>query len=104
MGGDAGLVEEDRPVRIDSGGDQRRHHLAAIGGQFRRVIVHGNGVQIGKEEQAFALVLHLHPVLDRAQIIAEMEITRGLDARYRTHCVNFLRLRPLPPLSFSSAW
>jgi hypothetical protein len=41
-------------------------------------------VHVRKEEQALApfgqFVLHPHPVADRAEIIAEVEIAGGLDA------------------------
>ena len=91
MGGYACLIEQDRFFRIDPGSNQRRDHFATVGRQFNRIIVDGDGVKIGQEKQALALILHLHPVLDRAQIIAEMEISRWLDARYRPHIIDFLR-------------
>ncbi len=46
-------------------------------------------VQIGEEEEAFLpflqLVLHPHPIADRAKIIAEVEIAGRLDAGDDTH-------------------
>ena len=92
MAGHACLVEQDRLGGIDSGSDQRRDHLAAIGAEFARIIIDGDRVQVGEEEQALVLLLHLHPVLDRAQIITEMEITCGLNARNGPHILlSFLR-------------
>ena len=85
MGGHTGLVEQGRLVRIDARCDQRGGHFARTGAQGRRIMRHGYGVQIGQEEQAFAFILHLHPVDDRAEIIAEMEIAGGLDAGDDAH-------------------
>ena len=59
-------------------------------------------MKVGQEEEALVLlcatacgclsavrilhlVLHAHPVADRAQVIAEVEIARGLDAGDYTH-------------------
>jgi hypothetical protein len=36
MGGHLRLVEQDRAVGIDAAGDQRRDHLARVGGQIGR--------------------------------------------------------------------
>ena len=37
-------------------------------------------MQVGKEEQALPLVLHRHPLLDRAEVVAEVQVAGGLDA------------------------
>ena len=51
-----------------------------------------NGVEIGEEEQAFGLVVHLilhrRPVADRAEVIAEVEIAGGLDAGDDAHVMS----------------
>jgi hypothetical protein len=85
LGGYLRLVEQDRLVGIDPAGDQRGCHLARIGSEFSRHMRLRDGVEVGKEEQAFALILHLHPIPDRAQIIAEVQVAGGLDAGYDTH-------------------
>src|SRR5690554_2091863 len=85
MGRDAGLVEQDGFLRIHTSGNKGGNHVPAIGRQFRRIIMHGDGVQIGQKEQAFGLFLQLYLVFDRAQIIAKVEITGRLDAGYNTH-------------------
>jgi hypothetical protein len=83
MRGDASLVEQDRLGRIDPGRHQRRRHLARVRGQLGGIVIDGDRVEIGEEIEFLArhLVLHAHPVADRAQIIAEMQISGGLDAR-----------------------
>jgi tryptophanyl-tRNA synthetase len=42
-------------------------------------------VPVGEEEQAFGLILHLHPAQDRAKQVAEMQVTRRLDAGNDAH-------------------
>src|SRR3546814_4732091 len=59
-------------------------------------------MKVGEEEEAFAprrcgLVLHPHPVADRAQIVAEVQLSGGLDARYDPHGLLLCRRRPGAP-------
>ena len=76
-------------MRIDPAGDQRGGHFERGAIQFCRVVRHGNRMKIGEEEQALAVIIHLvlhpHPVADRAEIIAEVEIAGGLDAGNDAH-------------------
>ena len=51
--------------------------------------MNGDRVEIGEKEKTFPLILHFHPVFDRTQIIAKMEITGGLDTRNCTHDLTF---------------
>ena len=93
MRGDLRLVEQDAPVRIDPAGDHGRGHFQRAAVQFGRIVRHRNGMQVGEEEQALLAVLHIvlhaHPVADRPEVIAEVEIAGGLDAgnypHVRTH-------------------
>src|SRR3546814_11668570 len=67
-------------------------------GQLGRHMRHRDRVKVGEEEEAVAalrggIVLHPHPVADRAQIIAEVPISGGLDARYDTHGLLLCRRR-----------
>ena len=50
-------------------------------------------MQIRKEIERFHFVLHFHPVADGAQIIAEMQISRRLDAGNNAHNLKPLLLR-----------
>ena len=52
MGGDARLVEQQRLVGIDAAGDQGGGHAVDVGAQLGRVVVDGDRVQIGEEDQA----------------------------------------------------
>ena len=90
MRGNLRLIEQDRAFRIDPAGDERGNHFARARGQFRGDVRLADRVEIGKEEQALAparshFVLQPDPVADRAEIIAEVEVTRGLDARDDAH-------------------
>ena len=88
--GDLCLIEQDGFGRIDPAGNQRRRHFAGVGGEFGWHMRLADGVEIGQKEEAFAaggrgIVLHGHPVADRAQIVAEVEIAGGLDAGNDAH-------------------
>ena len=48
------------------------------------------GVEIRQEEQALALVLHRHPLLDRAEVVAEVEVAGRLDAGDDSHVHSFV--------------
>ena len=95
MAGHTRLVEQDRTVGINAARDQCRGHFAGVCRQRGGIIIHCNCVQIGKEIQAVALhfILHLHPVFNRTQIIAKMQIPRGLNAGNDAHQLAFLRLK-----------
>ncbi len=88
------LVEDDAFFRVDprrqiGGGD-----LAGVGAQLFRVLRQGQGVQIDDAEDAVVVVLQRHPVADRAEIIAEVQIAGGLHAR--KNAVHDLRRHALP--------
>ena len=87
MGGHARLVEQDRTVSINSARDQRRRHFARVRGEIGRLIIHGDRMEIGEEIEVFAVnaVLHRNPIADRAEIIAEVEISRWLNAGDDAH-------------------
>ena len=83
------LVEQDRAFWIDPARHQRGRHFQRRALQLGRIVRHREGVQIGEEEQAFLTVshriLHRHPVADRTEIIAEVEVAGGLDAGDDAH-------------------
>src|SRR3546814_5945029 len=58
-----------------------RRHLARAGAQLGRVLPDGDGVQIDDTVDALEFVLQGHPVADRPEIVAEMQVAGGLDAR-----------------------
>ena len=73
------LDEENALFRVDA---EREHHR--VGGkrvfaEFRRVLAHGDGVQVGKRVHAFIVVLQRDEVLQRAEVVAEREHARRLN-------------------------
>jgi hypothetical protein len=89
MGGHLRLVEQHRAVGIDPAGDQRRDHLQRGG----RSSAGSCGIEIAcrsarknrHSPPCFGLqrILHRHPVADRAEIIAEVEVARWAGCRKR---------------------
>ena len=92
MAGHTSLVEQDRTVGINPARDQRRRHFTRVRGELGRFIIHGDRMEIGEELKSFAVnaVLHRHPIADRAEIIAEVEISRWLNAGDDAHDWVFL--------------
>ncbi len=85
MAGDLALVEHDVLLRIDAARDERRGHLAGVARELDRSApdVHALRDRVHVDDAIDAVVgfLHLHEVDDRAEVIAEMQIARRLDAR-----------------------
>ena len=69
------LIVVDSGCQILSSGDAR------VPTKCGRVLRHRDRVQIHDAIKAGHFVLHLHPILERAQIIAQMQIARRLHAR-----------------------
>ena len=51
------------------------------GGEGRRVLGDGDGVQIDHAVDAVVLILQRHPVAQRPQVVADVDVPCGLDAR-----------------------
>ena len=85
VAGDLALVEHDVLLRVDAGGDEGCRHLAGVAGELRRaapdVDALRDRVHVDDAIDAVMGFLHLHEVDDRAEVIAEMQIARRLDAR-----------------------
>ena len=80
----ARLVEQDRAFRRNAGRDQACRDLARALAKLLRVLRHGDGVKIDDAVNRLKTVLKRHPVADRPEIIAKMEIASRLDARENT--------------------
>ncbi len=89
MSGHPCLIEQDRSIGIDSGCEQRRRHLDGVGVKYLRVDRDRQRMKIRQEEQGNIVgphrILHRDPLFDRAEIIAEVEVARGLDAGDDAH-------------------
>src|SRR5260370_930358 len=81
MAGHHALVEDDAALGIDAGGDIGRRHLARLRAQLVRVLRQCQRMQVDDAEDAVVVALQRDPVSDGAEIIAEMQIAGGLDAR-----------------------
>src|SRR5690606_19488555 len=75
------LVEDDAALRVDARGDIGGRDLARRAAQMLRILRQGQRVQVHDAEDAVIVLLQLHPVPDRAQIIAQMQVPGRLYAR-----------------------
>ena len=75
------LIEQDILFRVDAGGDIGGGHDARALAQIVGVLPLRDGVHVDHAIDALILALQVRPVADRAEIIAEMEVAGGLDAR-----------------------
>src|SRR3546814_20195494 len=103
MGGQTGLIKKDGTIRIDPGGNKCGGHFPDVADALLTRFMHGDAVQIGEEKEALTafvhFVLHPHPIPDRAQIIAQMEIAgrlRSEERRVGKECVSTCRYRWSP--------
>ncbi len=85
MAGHLALVEDDMLFRIDAGGDEGRGHFAGIARQLGRAAPDVNAlrdrVHVDDAVDAIVRLLQFDEIDDRAEVIAEMQIARRLDAR-----------------------
>jgi hypothetical protein len=78
--GDAALVEDRVLLRVDAAGEERRGDLARRATQRRRVVRHRHRVQVDDAIEAGMGLLHLDEALQRAEIVAQMQIPGRLYA------------------------
>src|SRR2546422_8309799 len=74
------LDEHDRAFGIEACRVQSDGHVDGPLGEGRGVVGLRDGVQVHDREQAIMLVLQLDPVLDGAEVVADVQLARGLDA------------------------
>ena len=65
------------------GGQEQRRDLPDLREQLFRLLIHGDGVQIDDAVDALVVVLQADPILERTQIIADVEIARKVGRRRR---------------------
>ena len=100
VAGHLALIEDDVAVGVDARGDEGRGHLVRVVGELVGVLEHGDGVEIDHAIKAVMLGLQRHEFGDGAEIVAEMQIARGLHAREHAglaclHCQPLLRRQRL---------
>ena len=81
MLGDVALDEQGHNLWVEPDRQQGDGEVESPFPQLRRVDVEGQGVEVDHAEEGLVLVLDGHPVLERAQVVAEVVIPRWLDAR-----------------------
>ena len=74
------LHEDEALFRVDAAGEQESECLARLGAALLRVDVDCHGVQVGDEIVAVVFFLQILPALDGAEVVAEREDARRLDA------------------------
>ena len=75
------LQEQNVLFRVYAAGNVLGKLLEAAAAQQLRILAHGERVQIGHEIIAVKFICSCAPVLHGSQIIAEVKIARGLNAR-----------------------
>ena len=78
---DMTLDEQRRDVGVDADGQQHLCDLEGASPQLGRILRLGERVQIDHAVERVGAVLIGHPVPERAEQVAELHITGGLDAR-----------------------
>jgi len=81
VGAHVALDKQRSLLRVDPGGDQQRGQFAGLAAQGGGILRHGDRVQIDDADEIGLLALAGDPLLDRAQVIADMQHPRGLDTR-----------------------
>jgi hypothetical protein len=75
-------LKKDRALfGIEARGNQLNHFFHSGLAEFFRILLHGESVQVNHGKKAVVLILKLNPLLYRAQIVPQMQLSRGLDAR-----------------------
>ncbi len=49
-----------------------------------RILINGDGMQVDNAEDAFVAALNLCPILESSEVIAEVKLAAGLNARENT--------------------
>ena len=77
---DVGLDEDGVLGRVQAAGDVGGDLGQGAAAELGRVLADGDGVQVGHEPVAVKLVGQLPPVLDGPQVVAQVQVSAGLDA------------------------
>ncbi len=78
---DVGLPKDDAAARVKAGGQEVQRDLEAVLAQLAGVgVVGGQRVKIGNEEEAVVLILQLHPVVQGAHVVAQVQLAGGSHA------------------------
>ena len=70
------LHDDDRPPRVDAGGEEGVGHVERVAAQLLAVLAHGDGVQVDDAVDAVVRLLHRDPVADGAEQVAQVRARR----------------------------
>jgi hypothetical protein len=73
------LHKQHALFRVYAGGYETNRHVNSALFKCSNVILLRNGVMIDDTDEALVLMLEFNPVLYGAQVIADMEVTGGLN-------------------------
>ncbi len=74
------LHHDGRVLRIDARRQEQRRRFQDLRAQLGRLLIHRDGVQIDDAEDALVVALDLDPILQRTQIVSNMQIAGRLNA------------------------
>jgi hypothetical protein len=95
--GNLRLDEQRRSLRIDAGRQPVDDHVPGRGDDALRIVVlGGQRVPVGDEEQAGMLVLQRDPVLEHAVVVAKMQAAGRAHAGEDSFCVHVRSLDVQP--------
>ena len=91
VGGDVALDEDGVLLRVQTAGDVGGDLGQGTAAELRGHLADGDGVEVGHEPVAVELIGQLGPVLDGPQVVAQVQIAAGLDAREQDFFLVFQR-------------
>jgi hypothetical protein len=74
------LHEQPRFRGIDAGGNEHHRRLENLSAQHLRLLRNGERVHVDETENVLRVILSGHPLFDRAEIVADVDRTGGLNA------------------------
>jgi hypothetical protein len=74
--GHVGLDEQRAHLGVQAAGEQHGRHLEGPVGHLPVIVGQGDGVQVDHEVQRVEVVLHLHPLPERPDVVPEVEVRR----------------------------
>ena len=76
-----GLHKQRRPIRIEPGTEPIERDIESVLFHVRGVgVIGGQGVPVGDKEITFILALQTHPVVERAHVVAQVQLAGGTHA------------------------
>ena len=85
MRGDVALGEHRRALRVEPGRDEHREQVERFLVQVARVVLDGDRVEVDDAEERLAELLCPRVLAEAADVVAEMLVAGGLDAREDPH-------------------